>query len=66
MYRYFHLELKTLVSEANNLSLSIAVDEASKSNKPIDFSIFLQVFTVNVHTVKSRESYRKVFRLFDD
>jgi Ca2+-binding EF-hand superfamily protein len=52
--------------DSHNQSLSIAVTEGTSTNKPIDFTAFLQIFTANFYAPKSRESYRKVFRLFDD
>lgn len=40
--------------------------EATSSGRPVDFFAFLEIFTAYAYAPRSRESFRKVFRLFDD
>lgn len=47
-------------------SLEIAVGEVTKSGRPIDFSAFLEIFTAYAFAPRSRDTFKKVFRLFDD
>jgi Ca2+-binding EF-hand superfamily protein len=52
--------------ELKNQSLEILVEEATASNKPVDFAAFLHMFTAFLYGGKSRATYKKVFRVFDD
>lgn len=70
MYLLLYLELKNLFKaygvDQRNQSLEIAFTEATANNKPVDFSAFLQIFTAYFYAPRSKESLKKVFRLFDD
>jgi Ca2+-binding EF-hand superfamily protein len=65
-----HIELRNIFKafgiDQKNLSLEIALSDATSSPKPIDFASFLQIFTAYFYAPKSRASYKKVFKLFDD
>ncbi len=58
--------MKAYDFETKNMSLDIAIQHATETNKPIDFQTFLQVFVAYSNGSKSKETLRKVFRLFDD
>ena len=52
--------------DQRNLSLELAFSDATTNSKSLDFSAFLQIFTAYFYAPRSRDSLRKVFRLFDD
>jgi Ca2+-binding EF-hand superfamily protein len=70
MYKMGKSELNNLFKifggSSANQSLEIAVSEATKNGRPVDFTTFLEIFTAYAYAPRSRETYRKVFRLFDD
>lgn len=63
-------ELKSLFKaygvDQRNISLEIAFSDATANGKPVDFAAFLQIFTAHLYAPRSKDSLRKVFRLFDD